>query len=285
MKLGKITKDALEYPFLDMRKILVLGFLIVLTDLPGYGRGFGVENQFLIFLSGILGALIGIYVLGYLYKVVVTSNTRSPPRFSGYTNIFKDGLKIFTTVFVYMVPALAVLAAVTIQHYVKLYGMTYGVISTEPLTLIGILLGTLVWPGIFNIIGLLYNASIVSGVYIQLAIIYILLIIPIIFKAVRNMACEGEFVSAFKIGIILKSIWEIGILKIILWYITTGLLFLIILLIGVMVTNIFSYLIYPEIGVIILSFTVLPYLYIFLARSVSLAFQEDIKRPYGAYIF
>lgn len=285
MKLGKITKDALEYPFLDVRKVLLVGFLMVLTDLSGFSRGFGIENPILLLIFGILGALVGIYVLGYLYKVVETSDTRSLPRFSEHIKMFEDGVKTLSVVLVYLVPALIVLAVVTSQNYNELFQTTYGSVSSEPLSMIGILLGTLIWPGIFNLVGLLYNGSIVSGIYIQAAIIYIIVVFPVIFKAIRNLACTGELVSAFKIRDILSSMYEIGFLSIALWYLTTVILLLLILLIGMMATNIFSVLIHPELGAVILSVTFVPYLYIFLVRSVSLAFQGKIDSSYGAYIF
>lgn len=284
MKLGKITTDALEYPFLDVRRVLILGLLIVLSDLPGISRGFGVDNQILIFLFGIIGLLFGIYVLGYLYRVVQTSDRRSPPRFSNHVVTMKDGIKTLYVILVYLLPALLVLAVVSFLNYSELFQMTYGGLSSEPLSMIGVLLGTMIWPGIFNLVGLLYNGSIVSGIYSLIAVVYIVIVIPVIFKAIRCMACTGELSSAFKVRDILTSMREIGLLNIVLWYLTSGILLIILLLVGIMVTNIFSVLIHPQVGVVILSVTFVPYLYIFLARSVSLAFQGKIDWPYGAYI-
>lgn len=284
MKLGKITKDALEYPFLDIHKLLILGLLIVSSNLPGFSMGFGVKNQILIFFLGIVGAAVGIYVLGYLYKVVETSNTRSLPGFSRPSKTIIDGVKTLSVVLVYLAPALIVLAIITFQNYNELFNATYGSVSSEPLSMTGLLLGTLIWPGIVNLLGLLFNGTMVSGIYSQAAIIYTIVVMPVIFKAIRNMACTGEFLSAFKIRDIIMSIWEIGFLNIIQWYVTTGILSLIFLLVGIMATNIFSVLIHPELGVVILSLIFVPYIYLFLVRSVSLAFQGKIDRPYGAYI-
>lgn len=284
MQIGRIIKDALEYPLLDLKKIFILGILIVLSDTSGFSMGFGNENPVLLFIFGIIGVLISIFVIGYLYKIIETHETRSPPPFTGQTVIFRNGLKTLVVILVYLIPVMLVLIMLAFNDYNAVFGMTYGGISSSIPSMTGILLGTIVWPGILNLIGLLNNGALVAGIYILGAIFYLIIIIPLTFKAIVKMSRTGKISSAFNIKEILRSLLQIGVLKLVLWYFATGIIFLVVLVAGIMATNIFSIFIHPEIGAVLLSLIVIPYLYIFLARSVTLAFRR-LNHFYGAYIF
>jgi hypothetical protein len=129
----------------------------------------------------------------------------------------------------------------------------------------------------------------VEGVILSyLGILYTILVIPIILIAVANMAHKGELKSGFKIRELYEKISLIGWKNLIKWYITTGVIFLVLFMMVILAYNLF-YLFYlnylsineplnliPTIyGFIIPTLIISPYTYIFISRSVALFYMPD----------
>ena len=130
--------------------------------------------------------------------------------------------------------------------------------------------------------GILYNIPIIVepavGLLSLLAIAYTMLTIPIILMAITNMANNSTLLSAFKFREILKKIANIGFLNFSAWYIVVGTLFLIILTTGTLITHAIAILIHPTIGKGLLSLIIIPYLYMYLSRSIALIYRSDTEK-------
>ena len=92
------------------------------------------------------------------------------------------------------------------------------------------------------------------------------------------MAYEREFVAAFRLGEIIEIIADIGWANLLKWYITTGIIFLLIFGIGTLISFLFSatgasVLFY--IISLILALILLPYSQIYYARAVALFYKPE----------
>ncbi|MBP2046514.1 hypothetical protein J2756_001768 [Methanobacterium aggregans] len=95
---------------------------------------------------------------------------------------------------------------------------------------------------------------------------YMILIIPTIAIAIANMANNNSKISAaFKFHEIINKISNIGWENLIIWYIITGILYLILLALS----NIFP------IGQGLMLLIVIPCFYMYLARSVALLYTSN----------
>jgi hypothetical protein len=79
--------------------------------------------------------------------------------------------------------------------------------------------------------------------------------------------------AAFRFHEIYKKIWHIGWVNLIIWYLLTGIIFLSILgVIGTLIIVIFSLINNIDIGGLLISVVLIPYLYIYFARSAALLY-------------
>jgi PsbP-like protein len=97
-----------------------------------------------------------------------------------------------------------------------------------------------------------------------------IIVIPLALMAVAHMANnDSKLDSAFRFREILDKIRTQGWINLIGWYILTGILALIIVTIGNIITTIFN-IINPIIGTVLISLIIIPYLYIYISRSIPL---------------
>ena len=112
MDISGIIKDSLRYPFTDWKKILILGLLIVMSSIIGNAISLGYTNNFVIFLLICVGFLTGLFVNGYMFKIIKTSlnEENKLPEFNGWINMLIDGIKVFVVSIVYLaVPTLFII--------------------------------------------------------------------------------------------------------------------------------------------------------------------------------
>lgn len=259
MELSKIVDDSIRYPLSDWKKILILGFLsllsIIIPFLMFIGTFLGVKNLYLtIPLSIVVYILFSFIINGYKFKIIKTSfnGISELPEFSNWIEMLINGVKFSLVLVFYMIPALlfVLIAALSILPLI---------LSNAPINLNTFL-------------------SVLTGLFlILIALIYALIVMPISFMAVSHMVYhKGELTAAFRFKEIFKEIARIGWQNLILWYIVTGVIYIIISVIGTIITAIFSILI-PGLGSIINSLTISPYLDMFLYRSIALTYiSKDI---------
>ena len=264
MGISEIVKDSLRYPFSDWKKILVLGFIIMISSLSyifiRYGHNLTNVLDFLV-----IGIIIGLLVEGYLFRIIKSSlnGMEKLPKFKRWNMMFKDGFKVIIINTIYSIPAiLIVLIAMAVYiasnpvfiNYIILFLLSSGPVDTA-LELIRISNHT-TW-----------------HILLYLVPLYILIIYPIIKIAVATMADnDSKLKSAFKIKSIFNKIGNIGWINLLKWYITTFVIYFILFIIGeVILSLIFGS---NMVGKLLLYLIIAPYLIIFVNRSTALIYTS-----------
>jgi hypothetical protein len=280
MNIGEIVKDSLKYPFSDWKKIVILGIIVVMSNYIPIIATLNTRNIAIVSLLGIFGFMIGLLGIGYLFRIMKLSleDTIGLTEFNALNDMFKDGVKLLVAGIVYLIPAILVIIAFEIAFpSLNLHSNFLGIIG-EPFNLLIYNLGSVLWPGILTLGLILYDISVFwaeTGIYALIAILYMIIVIPIFLVAIANMAYyEGEFKSAFRFREIFDEITSIGWGKLIKWYITSGILFLIISILEILI-NSFTSMNFTIVADIFFSLIVVPYFYIFLARSIALFYMPD----------
>jgi hypothetical protein len=239
MNISEIVGDAVRYPFSDWKKILILGLLTLFAELNTILQTLGFKNSGLILFSLIVLVLVFFFIGGYQYRIIKSSlnNVKVLPEFNAWLGMFIDGVKVSIVGIIYLIPGILILIA-----------------------------------GIFMLIQFgMVVPNLSSIILILIAVLYIIIIIPISYMAISYMADnDSKLGVAFRLRKILNKISSIGWIKFILWYIVTGIISLIILIVGSVVTGSIGLLTFPTLGIILMSLLVAPYLYMFIYRSVAL---------------
>lgn len=135
---------------------------------------------------------------------------------------------------------------------------------------------------IINIIYLIPSLLFVPGLLLHIGILsfiaglYILIMIPVILMALTNIVeHDDEFSAAFEFHEILSKMGDIGWSNVIKWYIATGVLFLIIVFIGSMITMIISMVTSMIVGVLLIYLIIMPYLEMYFYRSAALFYMYE----------
>jgi Protein of unknown function (DUF4013) len=156
--------------------------------------------------------------------------------------------------------------------------------GSNPSHVISILSGVVVWVLIGGSGILALPAW--SGTWFFIAVLYSIIIIPIIAMAIAHMANNANNLSAaFKFGEIFDKISSKGWRNLIIWYvITVVLLFVLLIIISILIISIVLVTTHFITGInghilqdLLLTFFALPYLYMYLARSISLFYKSESK--------
>ena len=265
MNIGEIVEDALRYPLSDWKKVLIYGFIGLFTTTAVF-RGFfalnGMTNQGLILLLVFLELIVSIYFTGYFLQIMKLSlsGAKKLPQFSKVNEKLSDGVKVFIVGIVYMIPII-----VTIPIFALLSSSALGIIINHAINN-GF--------NLQNIITILMSLGI--GVGIFLAIMYMVVVLPLFIVSLVHMAeNNSELGSAFKIREIFAKIGSIGWINLILWYLSSGLIFLAILIfLGSFTIGIFNLINNIDIGGLLISVVIIPYLYMYFAKSSALFYMK-----------
>jgi hypothetical protein len=260
MELGGLTEDALRYPFSDWKKILILGILAIMSSLGiavlFMGTLLGIKNIMVIIAIFIIGYLLcGFLINGYKFRIIQTSlnGAAELPVFNNWINMFIDGIKVSLVVVVYLLPTILIMAIAALTLLPVL-----GIIGSNPSA------------STFNIILSFLSATLL----VLIGLTYMIIILPINYMAVAHMAQNNsKFSSAFRFHEIIDKIRSIGWGNLIVWYLVTGTIYVIISVMGSVITGIFS-IVNPIIGIILSSLIVSPYLYMYLNRSIALFYMS-----------
>ena len=251
MDIGEIISDSLTYPISDWTKILILGIITVISNI-GNITGTFTQNWGLTAYLTIIGAIIGLLVTGYLFRIIKSSiaGIHELPDFDAWLEMFIDGIKVTIVGIIYSLPAIIIILIFAAS-------IILSILTNSPVN--SAIAGTLI----------------TAGIGILIAILYMLIITPIIAMAVANMAYNNsKLKAAFKFNEILKKISVIGWGDLIIWYLVVGIVFIILAIIGGAITGLFS-LISPIITIVLSSLIVTPFLQIYLARSVALFYSSE----------
>ena len=103
MNIKEIAVDSIKYPFLDWKKILILGLIVVIyvPIINAFNLHNGFTYQFLV-----IALLINFFITGYIFKIIQHSlkNTNELPKFSNWVKLFKNGFKVTCVSLIYSIP-------------------------------------------------------------------------------------------------------------------------------------------------------------------------------------
>ena len=278
MKIGEIVKDSLRYPFSDWNKILILGIVVLLGSISSITRIYvpvNTTNLFLTLVLGIIGFIFGFLERGYFFRIIKTSlnGVLVLPEFNSWIEMFKDGIKLFIVPIIYFIPAILIILVLAVLSF-----------KSNPSTVISILYGAIIWSLIG---GNTINTFIVwAGTWGIIAILYCILIFPISLMAIAYMIeNDSKLSEAFKFHKILDKIKIKGWNRLIIWYVMTGIVFLILILILIIIFVILGFLIQDITGIvpqrlitdILISIIGIPFIFGYLYRSVALFYMSEGK--------
>jgi hypothetical protein len=262
MNTKEIVSDSLRYPFRDWKKILFLGIIILFSNIANINAIKAVLNSMnvvvIMYFLMILGYIIGFFGRGYMFRIMKSSLTDviELPKFNNWIEMFIEGIKVTIVCFVYAVPAILIMLIFIVLHF----NFTLGILGTNP--------------SIFNS-NITFNANIIlgSGIWGLIAILYSIIIIPIIAIAIAHMANNSKLSAAFKFKEILNKISIITWSKLIKWYLTTGLIMFILALITVLILFSISY----TLKMLLICLALAPYLSMYVYRSAALIYNSEEK--------
>jgi len=192
------------------------------------------------------------------------------PEFNRWTDMLKDGVKLSIVAFVYSIPAILIIIVFAILSY-----------TSNPIIVTNTLSGATVW---FLIGGTgLQALQAWAGTWFIIPVLCMIIIYPIIAMALAHMANnESKLGTAFKFQDILDKIGILGWKNLITWYLTTGIVFLILILIVTIIFSICLVLIHSFAGTttlhiiekVSLVLILYPYLYMYLYRSIALFYKS-----------
>jgi Protein of unknown function (DUF4013) len=265
MNVGELVEDALRYPLSDWKKVLIYGFIGLFTTTAVF-RGFfalnGLTNPGLILIVVIFELLVSIYFTGYFLKIIklTLTGTKKLPQFNAVTEKLSDGIKVFIVAIVYMIPVILII-------------VFFAVLSSSALQII---VNHAVNNGfnLQNIITILMSLGIGIGIF--LAMLYMVVVLPLFIVSLVHMADNNDkLTSAFRLGEIFDKIGKIGWFNLILWYLASGLIFIAILVfLGTFILAIFNLIHNIDIGGLLISVVLIPYLYMYFARSSALFYTK-----------
>ena len=255
MDINEIVGDAVRYPLSDWKKILILGIIMVFTELSALFNSFGgLENTELTLLLTFVGfVLIGLFARGYQFRIIKSSlsNIEALPEFNDWLNMLMDGIKLLIVNIIYLIPGILILAVAALSILPQL-----GSINSNPSA---------------SDVNLILSSIVIFSI----AILYFIVIIPIMYMAIAHMAKnDSKLSAAFRLREILNKISTIGWIDLLIWYIVTGIIFSVLFFIGSIITGVIGRLIFAPLGIILMSLLVTPYLYMYLYRSVALFYTS-----------
>jgi hypothetical protein len=259
----EIILNALKYPISDWKKMLILGIIVVLSNIIRINPLIG-STDYIIITLGLFGLIISFLARGYQYRIIKSSISKdiTLPDFTSWKEMFIDGVKVFLVSTVYLIPAILIILIVS-ASYTEIVGLIIPNLSS-------VIAGTLFGGGIIAMI----NTGTMVEIWYLIAFLYMIIILPVSLLAIAIMADKnGQIRTAFYPSMLLGKIKTLGPINLIKWYFITGILFFVLYLIGGILTNILVS-IQPIIGIAFQLLIVVPYLYIFLYRSVGMFYIE-----------
>lgn len=280
MKVRGIIKDSLKYPLSDWKKFLILGLIFIIIYILNISAHYGKNVYLLVLLLGI-AFVVGLFVNGYIFRIINSTfdGKVELPEFNNWHDMGVEGVKVYLVYIVYLIPVSLIIIDFILLFSGKTlnFGISVFDVIPEP--------NSVLWMGInsfissINTIGTFYPTEQayqpIFGILCPIGILYTIIITPILLMAIANMVLdEGDLKSAYKIREIFEEISIIGWGNLIKWYILTGIIFMILMSVELIIFLIFQS-ISPKIIGIISALFLFPYFSLFLARSIGLFYLPE----------
>lgn len=264
MEFGEIFTNALKYPFSEYEKLLILGVVLLVSSVPAILAMFGFYNSTFSTVWSIISIIIGILTLGYGLSVKRESISLNDeiPAFDWVNNIV-DGIKSFIVTFVYyIVPTVIVF----FLGFISLGSA----ISTLPKSSLTAINNATTATAALNAIPPETWAALGSGFSIVAVVAIILFIIFGLFEtvAICRLAKYGTFGEAFAFGQIVDDIKQIGVLRLIAFFIVLACISALIGLVIGLITLI------PFVGIIVACLVGQSFVLLFTNRAIGLLYSD-----------
>ena len=231
------------------------------------------QNNAEIGLLIIIGFLIVLLVYGYSLKMIKSSlmGGMNLPAFNNWVGLLASGIKVLIVGIVFFIPIILVMILAAILYPSNITTIFEG-IGLNPLAVAGSLLEAILIQGIGNFVPILFNVT-DTAIVGSIALLYIIIITPVLLMAIARMADENKLREAFKLCKIFDKICIIGLDNFVEWYTITGIIYLILFA----MVNIFYFYVGPLMILILI-----PYYYIYQTRSIALLYMTD--KEFEAFI-
>ena len=237
MSLGEIITDSIKYPFSNITNFLIVGILVLLAGISNVFMTYGISNEALNVIGGIIGLIFTLILSGYSLDIIkyAFDNSDEYPMIDIAAN-FVDGVKVLIINIIYFIVPIFI---------------------------------TLILAVITGAIGAGLN-HLCTGLGIAAIISMIVFIIFGIFEviAIARFAEPGRLDEAFKFGAVIEDIQRIGFAKVIAFLIIAVIIIAIAAVIGSLLTFI------PVIGVLLSSIVLGGFIILFYNRGIGLLYAD-----------
>lgn len=268
MQLGEIFTDALKYPLSDYKGWMIMGVVVLIGTLEAVFAQFGIYNDALYSIFGILSLIVSILLMGYGLSVIKCAIDLEDeiPAFDWVAN-FVDGIKYIVVSIVYFIIPAIIVAIIGI---LTASGPLSAIFTESNIEKFAAINGTVTQADILSIAPESVWTSLFTAIAVTAIIAIILFIIFAIFEyiAICRLAKYDSLGEAFRVGEIYSDIREIGILKIIAYLIIAIIISSIAGMIFAFVTAI------PYVGVIIAALVGYSFILLFNNRALGLLYSE-----------
>lgn len=237
MSLGEIITDSIKYPFSNITNFLIVGILVLLAGISNVFMTYGISNEALNVIGGIIGIIFALILSGYSLDIIKNAfnNSDEYPMIDLASN-FVDGVKVLIINIVYFIVPIFI---------------------------------TLILAVITGAIGAGLN-HLFTGLGIAAIISMIVFIIFGIFEviAIARFAQTGQLDDAFNFGAIIDDIQRIGFAKVIAFLIIVA----IIIAIAAVISSVLAFI--PIIGVLISTIVLGAFAVLFYNRGIGLLYVD-----------
>jgi hypothetical protein len=241
MDIGEIIGDAVRYPLSDPKKLFIFGIIFVFATLYSNFTPIDAANLPLILILFLLALIAFVFIFGYELRILraTLAGFIEMPEFDDPGDMFFDGLKVIVV------------------------GIVYTIVLT---VIFGIL---------FLLFALLAGLTGAMGILIILIVIIALFIYPMILMSLTNMVYyDNDINAALKFGEIFNKISNIGWGNFLVWYLVTGVIYLVLAAIGVLIIGVFSLIHLKIIGGLLYPLIIGSYMSFFIYRSAALFYMS-----------
>jgi len=221
-------------------------------------------------ILSLIGIIIGLLAYGYAFRVLRSSlvGENKLPSFDNWVELFLVSIKVVLVAIAYYIPIIMFIILIKILYPFAL--SSEGTIL-NPLQLFVTDSFGLIFTGIEKVLLTLVYIGYFYTILGFVAFLYLIIITPVMLMALANMANDDSKIgSAFKFKEIIYKIRNIGWNNFIVWYVVTGIVYL-------SIATVIMILFPTIIGFFLAPLVIVPFLYIYIARSVALLYIKQIK--------
>ncbi len=252
MNIGEIIGDAVRYPLSDPKKLFIFGIIFVFASLYSNFMTSSPVNVPLLLIFFLIGVIAIVFTFGYELRILraTLAGFIEIPDFDEPVDMFLDGLKVVVVGIAYTILLAIMLGILFIVLAIAAGGLTK-----------------------------LSPGSGGSMVFLGIILIFILIVAlfmyPSILMSLTNMVYNNSDINAaFKFGEIFNKISNIGWGNFLVWYVVSGIIYLILLVIGVSIVGVFALIHIKIIGGILYPLLIIPYMSFFIYRSAALFYMS-----------